>query len=192
MAERAEPFEPFIAFYREQGLPRPRMERMAPADVPQPYHRLLVHEQAMTPTLEDFCGQRLALRVLSSREEASVLRRQVVLSGARDGHPVELGAIFIELACFDAPARERLREGLTPLGTLLREFDVAFSCQPTAYFRVEADSLVRTALALEAGVPPLFGRCNRILTPGGGVLADVVEVLAPVRAARDAHVLRAG
>lgn len=192
MPESAEPFEPFIAFYREEGVPPPRLGSVSPGDMLEPYRRLLVHERAMTPTLEAFLGQRLTLRVLCSREEGDTLWRQVVLVGAGDGAPVELGAVRIDLACFDTTPRELLREGRTPLGTLLREFKVAYVCRPTAFFSVEADARVLGALELGSGTQPLFGRCNRILTPDGRVMADVVEVLAPVLAARTRRALRVG
>lgn len=190
-AQLAGPFEPFVSLYAEQGLVVPRLGGIRPEDVPQPYQRLLVHTNAMTPTLEDFFGQPLELRVLASQVDADTVRRQVVLVGARDTYPLELGVIRIDLSCFDAQPRELLRHGRTPLGRLLGDFGIAFVCRPALFFRVEPDAAMRQALGLGPGAPALFGRCNRMHTPDGRVMADVVEVLAPLREAHHGPTLRA-
>src|SRR5208337_3596481 len=39
-------------FYAQMRLPLPRIEQVKENEVPEPYHRLLVHSSDMTPTLE--------------------------------------------------------------------------------------------------------------------------------------------
>ncbi len=189
-AEDAAAFEPLVPLYEKRGLPMPRIGLIQPEEMPQPYHRLLVHTEAMTPILEDLCGQRLALRVLGSSISASRVSRQVVLTGVRDELPVELGAIHIDLTYFDEQPRELLRQGSVPMGTLLGDFKIDYICRPALFFWVEADGLMRQALGLESGKQLLFGRCNQVLAPDGRVMADVVEVLNPISAVGHAPALR--
>ena len=181
---QVEPFEPLVSLYENQGLTLPRLGTLPADEMPQPYRRLLVHAEAMTPTLEEFFGQRLGLRVLDSHVSATTVRRQVVLAGTRDERPVEFGAIRIDLSCFDEQPRELLRQGRVPLGRLLGDVKIAFVCQPLLFFRVGADRIMRWSLGMEAAGQDLYGRCNRILSLDGRVMADVVEILAPVREAR--------
>jgi hypothetical protein len=43
---------PLDEFYARSGLPLPRIERTSGEEVPEPYRSLLVHQNDMTPTLE--------------------------------------------------------------------------------------------------------------------------------------------
>ena len=58
------PFYPLTEFYARAGRPLPVPEPLAPADVPEPYRRLLVHGNDMTPTLERFHGERIVLQLI--------------------------------------------------------------------------------------------------------------------------------
>lgn len=189
--ENTSAFELLGPLYEKRGLPMPRIGVVQPEEMPQPYRRLLVHTEAMTPILERLCGQRLALRVLGSNISATTVSRQVVLTGVRDGLPVELGAIHIDLTYFGEKPRELLRQGSMPMGTLLRHFQIAYICRPALFFRVEADGLMRQALGLDSGTQSLFGRCNQMLAPDRRVMADVVEVLSPIRTVDHTPALRA-
>jgi chorismate-pyruvate lyase len=175
---QADPLEPLASLYAWQGAPLPRMRPITPEDMPQPYRQLLVHSGAMTPTLERFTGQRLELKVLDSHVSGTTLRRQVVLVGAEDGRAVEFGAIRINLSGFDGEPGTLLRQGSVPMGRLLGDFNIPYSCRPALFLRVEADAVIRKSLGLEGHTVPLFGRCNQILAPDGQTIADVVEVLA--------------
>ena len=72
---------------------------------------------------------------------------------------------------------EILREW-RPLGGILRDFGMAFSSRPGAYFRVAADSFIGGALGL-SGAPFLFGRRNTLLDARERPLAEIVEILPP-------------
>ena len=55
---------PLDEFYARSGLPLPPLEQVDGETVPEPYKTLLVHRNDMTPTLEDFHGRSVHLRVL--------------------------------------------------------------------------------------------------------------------------------
>src|SRR5687768_804489 len=88
---------PLDMLYLEVGLSLPRVSRVAGEEVPEPYRRLLVHDNDMTPTLEAFHRERIHLRVTRWRIDEDTYARQVVLTLDDSGRPVEFGAIVIYL-----------------------------------------------------------------------------------------------
>jgi chorismate-pyruvate lyase len=172
--------EPLARCY--EGLPTPHLTVVEPKQMPSPYRELLVHDGTMTQMLEGFLGQRLALRVLAQERTGSSLWRQVVLTESVGGRPVELGAIRIDLTCFDERAMALVLEGRVPLGRLLEDSRLEYTSRPECFFSTEADAPMSEALAV-AGAQRLFGRWNRLLGQGERVLAEVVELLPPLEAA---------
>lgn len=170
---------PLAAFYANSGLTPPAARALDGARVPEPYRRLLVNQDDLTPTLEAFHRQRLGLRVLRSTRNADIYARQVVLTGGQ-GLPVSFGAIRIHLESLPAPARAAVLAGGRPLGGILGEHAVAHTSRPSAYFVCEADAAIADALGCARPVR-LYGRCNRLATLGGRTIAEVVEILPPVR-----------
>ncbi len=147
--------------------------------LPQPYHKLLVHDRDMTGTLEAHFDEPMVLHVLKKRIDDGVLFRQVLLRGVNSGRTAEFGAIRIELDCFDPEARLLIEACHQPLGGILRERAIAYISAPSAFLQVEADSFVREALG--AGLTtPLFGRKNTLTTADGRTMAQIIEVLPPL------------
>lgn len=168
---------PLEGFYHRAGAPAPKIEALSGAQVPQPYHRLLVHELDMTSTLEAFVAQPLQLRILQTCDEPDHVCREVVLVGERDGIPAEFGAIRIWVDRLDsAEAQREVREGRQPLGGILRRHGIAHRCRPTGFFRVGCDHVMRDALGLDGG-GPLYGRHNLLFDAGTILLAEVTEIL---------------
>ena len=170
--------DPLDQFYFLSGLAVPEATKVDAESIPEPYRRLLVHENDMTLTLEAAYEQRIHIRLVSRKAEADVLLRQVVLVLDSDERPVEFGAIRIQLNQLPAHARARVLEGKLPLGRLLQDFNVHHRSQPAAYFAVKADRQIGEALAIPSR-QQLYGRRNKLLMPSGPVLAEVVEILPP-------------
>ena len=61
---------PLLDFYQRGGVAPPELLPIDGADMPEPYRKLLVHADDMTPTLEHFHGQRIHLRMVN-REAVS-------------------------------------------------------------------------------------------------------------------------
>ncbi len=168
---------PLSEFYIAVGKAAPQAVELGGDAVPEPYRRLLVHRDDMTPTLEAFHGERIHLRVVSRRLTGDDLCRQVVLTTNESQRPVEFGAIVIHVANFPAAARPAILESRTPLGTILAEYEIQHESRPQAFFRLVSDALMSEALGLkEAQV--LYGRRN-VHSAGGLVLAEVLEILPP-------------
>lgn len=170
---------PLSTFEGVQGQGQTTAAAIDPDAMPQPYRKLLVHERDMTGTLEAHFGQTMALQVLKKRAEGDVLFRQVLLKGEADGRITEFGAIRIELACFEAEARQRIEACQQPLGGILRDLAIPYTSKPSAYLDVDADRFVRQVL----GAGPtsrLYGRRNTLTAPDGQEMAQIIEVLPPL------------
>lgn len=167
---------PLIAFCGEGAVRA--LEFLEPADVPEPYQTLLVHNTDMTGTLERFRGQKMALRPVEQFVDGTKLVRHVELCGSNDGQPAEFGAIEIHLDRFESAPRAEVLAGKAPLGTILKDAHMNFESRPRGFFRIKPGEAIRHSF----GVPEdgwLFGRCNQLLTLNGEPIADVVEILPP-------------
>lgn len=170
--------EPLAVFYARVKRALPRAEALEGEAVPQPYRRLLVHQGDMTPTLEAFHGKTIHLKVIECNKDCHRYERQVVLVLDGSERPVEFGAIRIHLENFPEGAREAIVEGHRPLGTILARRKIAHRSRPSAYFRIQPDEFIRSALALD-GDKELYGRRNTLTDAEGRVLAEIVEILPP-------------
>jgi hypothetical protein len=171
---------PLDDFYSRAGLQLPAIETIEPASMPEPYRSLLVHNNDMTPTLSAFYARLIHLRVLSRQQRDDFYFREVLLLADGLKPPIEFGAIRINLARFPATTRRHILAERAPLGHLLRVHSVPHSSRPKAFFQLQADPLMISALEL-AGPRVLYGRRNTLLDADHGSVAEVVEILPPVR-----------
>jgi chorismate-pyruvate lyase len=173
---------PLSAFDPDDGSVLTSATILEAEELPQPYRMLLAHDRDMTGTLEAYFNQPMTLRVYGKKLEGDSLFRQVVLEGVEDGKPSEFGAIRIDLSCFDVETRELVAACKVPLGRVLREHDVAYVSNPSAYLSVTPDELLSKALRVEHG--PLYGRKNELKMPDGRAIAQIIEIL-PTLAEKD-------
>lgn len=172
------PVFPLNEFYARAGLPLPRFERLAASAVPEPWRRLLVHDDDMTPTLEGFYRDDIHIEVLGRERRGDAYFREVILRLDRDDRPVEFGANRIFLERLPAVVRRLVLQEQLPFGHILKAHEVPHSGHPTSFFRVEADALMNRAFGL-AGTHVLYGRRNTLRDPNGTPLSEVVEILPP-------------
>ena len=168
---------PLSLFRQRDGRPLPIVQVIDPADVPQPYQNLLVHNGDMTSRLESFHSSPMKLRVLNVERTPDAYRREVLLCARDTGLPVEYGAIEIDLRAFDESLRSEVIEGRLPLGGLLNRAGFKYRSQPRGYLRVLPDLTLCRLFGAE--VAPFFGRSNLLLRDDGARLASIVEVLRP-------------
>ena len=169
---------PLDEFYALAKRELPSIEQVESDEVPQPYRKLLVHNQDMTPTLESFHDARIYLNVISRQMRADFYFREVILLTQRTRVPVEFGAIKINLPLFPAGARRLILEEQEPLGTILTEFKISHTSRPKAFLRIQADAFIKGALQL-SGEQVLYGRRNTLLDAQQRALAEIVEILPP-------------
>jgi chorismate-pyruvate lyase len=170
---------PLTETYRLAGKAPPAVEFIDAGELPSPYRQLLAHDNDMTPTLETFHGESTILKVICRRRIEDTLLRQVVLVTEQTGRPVEFGAIRIFLDRFDPDSLRFIVDCRRPLGAIMSNRAIPHIDRPSAFFRLVADDCICDALGL-SGTNELYGRCNRIETPDGRLLARVVEILPPI------------
>jgi chorismate-pyruvate lyase len=169
---------PLDEFYAQMGLTLPPLQQVDGEAVPQPYKRLLVHQNDMTPTLESFHGCDIHLRLLGRRRKGNGYFREVVLLLDGTDQPVEFGAIKISLDRFAPEVRRQILEERRPLGHVLQECGVKHTSRPKAFLRLASDHFINEALQL-TGANVLYGRRNTLFDPQERPLAEIVEILPP-------------
>jgi chorismate-pyruvate lyase len=182
-SQRAQPIPSWAAllerFYERTGLSAPALMELKGDEIPQPYRALLVHSSDMTPTLAGFYGQALGLKVLGRERQDNSYKREVILWLAEDARHVEYGVIRICLDRLPAIARQLVLEEQRPLGDILQGEAIPHLSWPQAFFRLKADAHAGAALGLRR-VSLLYGRRNVLLDGSRRLLAEVIEVLAPI------------
>lgn len=169
---------PLTEFYRVSGQAPPRVEPIDGEAMPQPYRRLLVHVNDMTPTLEEFCGKKIHLQLIERYVTDDAMYREVVLIANGTGKRMEFGAIKIHLPRFDDEPRRLILKCHRPLGTILHQFAIEHHSKPSCFFRMTPDPATAAALGLHDS-PILYGRHNTIYDTAERTLAEVVEILPP-------------
>jgi chorismate-pyruvate lyase len=169
---------PLNAFYSRAGVPLPRVELIAPDAMPELPRRLLVHSQDMTPTLQAHHCDEIHIEVLGRERRQESYFREVILRLDGNDRPVEFGASKIDLDALPPLVRRLVLQEQLPIGHLLKAHEVPHSGRPTAFFRVEADHIMRRSLGLASGAT-LYGRRNTLRDSNGRVLCEVVEILPP-------------
>jgi hypothetical protein len=169
---------PLDEFYALRGDPAPVLRCVEPAQIPEPWRPLLVHQSDMTSTLENFYKQQLHIQVLARRIVDNEYFREVVLVLNGSGKRVELGAIKIMVDLFPLEARQEILREQLPLGRILNDFGIVFASRPSAFLTMASDKFIARALNLtERAV--LFGRRNTLFDQWNRPLAEIVEILPP-------------
>jgi chorismate-pyruvate lyase len=167
-------------FYEPAGLAALALQEIKGPELPQPYRALLVHSADMTSTLAKFYGETPSLQVFSRERQGNSYKREVLLAVRNGERPVEYGVIRIHLERLPPAARRLILEEERPLGDILNREAIAYLSWPQAFFRLKAHGRAGTALGLHRP-RSLYGRRNVLLDGSRCLLAEVIEVLAPVR-----------
>src|SRR5438067_12126946 len=76
---------------------RPEAAEISAGAVPQPYHRLLVHNHHMTVTVEEFYRSPVDVQVLNCRRSGNEYARKILLTAQSAGQVVQFGMVRINL-----------------------------------------------------------------------------------------------
>jgi chorismate-pyruvate lyase len=158
---------------------RPTAVEVPVEEVPQPYHRLLVHTHHMTVTVERFYGSPVDVRVMNCRRTGNEYSRKILLTRKDETRKVvQFGLVRINLGVCPEPVRNAIVEGKTPLGRVLIQHDMLRRIEPVAFLRVT----LSPTMAEWFHVPPgteTYGRLGVIYT-GDRPAVEVLEILCPV------------
>lgn len=155
-----------------------RFSEVSVETIPQPYRRLLAHNDHMTVTVEDYHGCPVDVRVLKRHTTESHYAREILLVRQSDAVVVQYGIMRVNLAYLPAEVQDRIRGEQTPLGRVLIEHDV--------HRRVQLFSLRRVELAAELSrhfrhAPPTITYGRTAMIECNDVPAiELLEIVSPV------------
>jgi chorismate-pyruvate lyase len=175
---------PLDDFYARAGLPLPPIERIPGEQVPEPYRSLLVHERDMTPTLENFHGAEIHLKILNREQRGDFYFREVALLLDGSERPVEFGANKVSLGLFPAKARQLILDERLPLGRILADCGIGHNTVAKAFFTVMPDALICSVLGLDQP-RLLYGRRATIFDLQKRPLSEIVEILPTAAGGRE-------
>jgi hypothetical protein len=152
-------------------------EHLPSALLPEPYKRLLVHDQHMTVAMETLHGCSVDVRILARRLEGDVYSRKIVLLKNGTDEIVQFGIVRFDLSYVTPEVRNEILQGETPLGRVLIDHNVLRHIDLGAVLRITAGPGLARDLRMPVG-GVTYGRlatifCNR--RPA----VDLLEIPAP-------------
>ncbi len=161
---------------------RPAAVEIAPHEVPEPYHQLLVHTHHMTVTVERFYGAPVSVEVLACRRNGQEYARKILLKlDNATSQVVQFGLVRINLVVCPEGVRQAILAGKTPLGRILIDHDMLRRIEPVAFLRVQLSPVMAEWFHALPGTVT-YGRVGVIYT-GDRPAVEVLEILAPIPAA---------
>lgn len=156
----------------------PQLTHVNATEVPEPYHRLLVHTDHMTVTVEAFYAQPVAVRVLARHTAGERYTRKILLALERTGQIVQFGIVRIGLNFCPPVVREEILAEREPLGRILITHDLLRRIELTGFVRVAPGPDMRQWFGPETN-HHTYGRLGYIHV-GDQPAIELVEILAPI------------
>ena len=156
------------------------LKAVSPAQMPQPYRGLLVHEHHMTVTVEKHHGGAVDVRILARRHTGDIYARKILLALHRTGRVVQFGIMKINLRYCNQQVREEIVAGQTPLGRILIQHNVLRRIEPTGFLRVIPDPAMMKWFGLDKPVPT-YGRLA-IIHCNDQPAVELLEIVTPASA----------
>jgi len=135
----------------------PAVEEVPAEALPEPYHRLLVHEHHMTVALEAHHGKPVYVRVLERHRQGSWYARKSLLFLVGTERVVQFGIMRINLDLCSPQVRRTILDESTPLGRILIRHNVLRRIEPTAFLRVTPGPAMIKWFSLDSP-RPTYGR----------------------------------
>lgn len=147
-------------------------------EVPDPFNRLLVHDEHMTTRLAAYHGEPVALEVLEDRQNGDTYQRKILLTVGHN-HVVEVGVVRIHLNHTAEDVRNEILSKKTPLGDILIQHNVLRRIEPKWFFRFDGPATLESAFdrSLDG---PIYGRVGVIHCDGEPAI-ELLEVVAADR-----------
>ncbi len=146
--------------------------------VPQPFNRLLVHDQHMTVTLEAYHRGPVHLSVHDSVLRNDGYVRKITLHARPDGPAILLGIMKFDFRYCSAATREEVVAGQTPLGRILIAHDVLRHLTGGPYYGVAPGS--SRILGLDVDLPADCHARLAHINCNGGHAVQVLEIISAV------------
>jgi chorismate-pyruvate lyase len=152
-------------------------DRVSGEEVPQPYRRLLDHQQHMTVTLESHHGCPVDVRVLEYKNNEEAYVRTSLLTRQTDGYVAQFGIVRLHTCYLSDQVRSEIESRSIPLGRALISHNVLRRVELGSLWRVTpADELTRHFKLPSASVT--FGR-TAIIHCNDEPAVELLEIVSP-------------
>jgi hypothetical protein len=128
---------PFVA---DRSQIRTTCTEVAAADIPEPFHWLLVHKNHMTKVLEAQYGRPMELEVVKHALEDEFYTRKILLRPQGADAIVEVGVVRLNFRYMSRDVRDEILKRETPLGAILIRHKVLRKVEPRWYLRFPANA----------------------------------------------------
>lgn len=147
-------------------------------EVPEPYRRLLAHNDHMTVAVEEHHGGPVDVRVLERQVTETHYAREILLARQSDGVVVQYGIMRVAFAYLRPEVQNEIRAEQTPLGRILIEHNVHRRVQLFSLRRVELGEELSRHFEFPTGAIA-YGRtalieCNQVPA------IELLEIVAPI------------
>ncbi len=153
-----------------------QIEAVEAADMPPPYHNLLVHEKHMTVTVESFHDCLVDVGVLDVHTAGEHYSRKIVLTRRSDGRVVQFGIVRLNKRLLPEEVWAAIESCQIPLGRVLIEHDVLRHVERTGLWKITPQPELAQTMQLDAR-QPTFGR-TAILHVNGKAAIELLEIIA--------------
>lgn len=145
--------------------------------MPQPYRRLLAHNDHMTVTVEDYHGCPVDVRVLRRQATESHYAREILLARQSDAAVVQYGIMRVNFAYLPLGVQDEIRGEQTPLGRILIQHDVHRRVQLFSLRRVELGQELSAHFQHALGTTT-YGR-TALIECNGVPAIELLEIVSP-------------
>jgi chorismate-pyruvate lyase len=159
-------------------LDGPEFVTVDPGSVPEPYSTLLVHENHMTVTLEEFHGVPVDLEVLDVHRNARVYSRKLLLHAGPGGPVVMAGIVRLRLDLCGARAEAEIVAASRPLGRILIDAGILRRIELHSVLRVRRSSRFPALWTRAPLATATFGRVATIHCDEQPAV-ELLEIVAP-------------
>ena len=142
-----------------------RAEHVPSATMPEPYRKMLAHDQHMTVTMESFHNCLVDVKIIDRKLEGDIYTRKILLLKSGTDQVVQFGIVRFDLQYVTKSVREEILSGETPLGRILINQNVLRHLDLGAVLRITAGPGLAEYLQMQTG-SVTYGRlatifCNR-------------------------------
>lgn len=164
-----------------------RFTELVAADMPQPFRRLLAHDEHMTVTVEAFFGGPVTVEVLAVHRTPTHYSRKIVLRRSSDRRAVLFGLVRLNLSFLDPTVRSEIESERIPLGRVLIEHNVMRNVRLLSLWRIEPSSELREIFELgeadpvahaSSGESTCYGR-TALIYCNGVPAVELLEIVTP-------------
>jgi len=153
-------------------------EHIPSALTPEPYKRMLVHDQHMTVTMEDFHHASVDVRVINERLDGDLYSRKILLTKTESNDVVQFGIVRFNFEYVTQAVREEILSGQIPMGRVLIDHNVLRHIDMGAILQITAGPALAEYLQMSTG-NVTYGRLATIFCNKRPAV-DLLEISGPL------------